>query len=94
MFDTLTERLRGVFDTLRGQTRITEEVLEKTLREIRMALLEADVNVAVVRALLDGVRAKALGEEVLKSLSPGQQVVKIVRDELQNVMGEIGRAHV
>jgi signal recognition particle subunit SRP54 len=87
MFDTLTERLRGVFDTLRGQTRITEEALEKTLREIRMALLEADVNVGVVRALLDGVRTKALGEEVLKSLSPGQQVVKIVRDELQNIMG-------
>jgi len=87
MFDTLTERLRGVFDTLRGQSRINEEVLEKTLREIRMALLEADVNVGVVRALLDGVRAKALGEEVLKSLTPGQQVVKIVRDELENVMG-------
>jgi signal recognition particle subunit SRP54 len=87
MFDTLTERLRGVFDTLRGQSRINEEVLDKTLREIRMALLEADVNVGVVRALLDGVRAKALGEEVLKSLTPGQQVVKIVRDELQSVMG-------
>ncbi len=87
MFDTLTERLQGVFDTLRGQTRITEETLEKTLREIRMALLEADVNVGVVRALLDGVRTKALGEEVLKSLTPGQQVVKIVRDELQAVMG-------
>ncbi len=87
MFDTLSERLRGVFDTLRGQTRINDEVLEKTLREIRMALLEADVHVGVVRAVLDGVRAKALGEEVLKSLTPGQQVVKIVRDELQSVMG-------
>jgi len=93
MFDTLSERLRGVFDALRGQTRISEEVLEKTLREIRMALLEADVNVGVVRALLDGVRAKALGEEVLKSLSPGQQVVKIVRDELEALLGggEAGR---
>ena len=88
MFDTLSERLRGVFDALRGQTRITEEVLEKTLREIRMALLEADVNVGVVRALLDGVRAKALGEDVLKSLTPGQQVVKIVRDELQTLLGD------
>ncbi len=87
MFDTLSERLRGVIDTLRGQTRINDEVLEKTLREIRMALLEADVHVGVVRAVLDGVRAKALGEEVLKSLTPGQQVVKIVRDELQSVMG-------
>ena len=93
MFDTLSERLRGVFDALRGQTRISEEVLDKTLREIRMALLEADVNVGVVRALLDGVRAKALGEEVLKSLSPGQQVVKIVRDELEALLGggEAGR---
>ena len=87
MFDTLSERLRGVIDTLRGQTRINDEVLEKTLREIRMALIEADVHVGVVRAVLDGVRAKALGEEVLKSLTPGQQVVKIVRDELQSVMG-------
>jgi signal recognition particle subunit SRP54 len=88
MFDALSERLRGVFDALRGQTRITEEVLEKTLREIRMALLEADVHVGVVRALLEGVRAKALGEDVLKSLTPGQQVVKIVRDELQALLGE------
>ncbi len=87
MFDALSQRLRGVFEALRGQTRITEEVLDKTLREIRMALLEADVNVGVVRALLDGVRAKALGEEVLKSLTPGQQVVKIVRDELQALLG-------
>jgi signal recognition particle subunit SRP54 len=87
MFDTLSERLRGVFDALRGQTRITEEVLDKTLREIRMALLEADVNVGVVRAMLDAVRAKAAGEEVLKSLTPGQQVVKIVRDELEALLG-------
>jgi len=88
MFDTLSERLRGVFDALRGQSRISEEVLEKTLREIRMALLEADVHVGVVRALLDGVRGKALGEDVLKSLTPGQQVVKIVRDELASLLGE------
>jgi signal recognition particle subunit SRP54 len=87
MFDALSERLRGVFDTLRGQPRITEEVLEKTLREIRLALLEADVHVSVVRALLDGVKAKAVGEQVLKSLTPGQHVVKIVRDELETVLG-------
>ncbi len=93
MFDTLSERLRGVFDSLRGQTRISEEVLDKTLREIRMALLEADVNVSVVRALLESVRAKALDEQVLKSLTPGQQVVKIVRDELTALLGgsEAGR---
>jgi signal recognition particle subunit SRP54 len=87
MFDTLSERLRGVFDALRGQTRITDEVLEKTLREIRLALLEADVQVGVVRALLEAVRAKATGEQVLKSLTPGQQVVKIVRDELEALLG-------
>ena len=87
MFDALSERLRGVFDSLRGQPRITDEVLEKTLREIRLALLEADVHVSVVRALLDGVKSKAAGEEVLKSLTPGQQVVKIVRDELEAVLG-------
>ena len=87
MFDALSERLQGVFDSLRGQPRITDEVLDKTLREIRMALLEADVHVGVVRALLDGVRAKAKDEEVLKSLTPGQQVVKIVRDELESLLG-------
>ena len=87
MFDALSERLGRVFDTLRGQPRITEEVLEKTLREIRLALLEADVHVSVVRALLDGVKAKAAGEQVLKSLSPGQQVVKLVRDELEALLG-------
>jgi len=87
MFDALSERLQGVFDALRGQARITDEVLDKTLREIRMALLEADVNVGVVRSLLDGVRAKAKDEEVLKSLTPGQQVVKIVRDELEGLLG-------
>jgi signal recognition particle subunit SRP54 len=87
MFDALSQRLQGVFDTLRGQPRVTEEILEKTLREIRIALLEADVNLGVVRALLDGVRAKALGESVLKSLTPGQQVVKIVRDELAALLG-------
>ncbi len=87
MLDALSERLRGVFDTLRGQPRITEEVLEKTLREIRLALLEADVHVSVVRAFLDGVKAKAVGEQVLKSLTPGQHVVKIVRDELEAVLG-------
>ncbi len=87
MFDALSERLRGVFDALRGQPRMTEEVLEKTLREIRMALLEADVQVGVVRALLDGVRAKASGELVAKSLTPGQHVVKIVRDELETLLG-------
>ena len=87
MFDALSERLQGIFRSLRGETRVTETVLQETLREIRLALLEADVHVSVVRALLDAVRAKALGDEVLRSLSPGQQVVKIVRDELEALLG-------
>jgi len=88
VFETLSERLQGILKSLRGQTRISESVLNETLREIRLALLEADVHVGVVRVLLDGVRSKALGTDVLKSLSPGQQVVKIVRDELAAVLGE------
>ena len=87
MFDALSDRLRGVLDALRGEPKITEEVLERTLREVRLALLEADVSVGVVRALLDGVRAKAIGGDVLKSLTPGQQVVGIVRDELEALLG-------
>jgi signal recognition particle subunit SRP54 len=88
VFDNLSDRLQGIFKNLRGQGRISESVLNDTLREIRMALLEADVHVGVVRSLVDAVRAKGLGEDVLKSLSPGQQVVKIVRDELNEVLGE------
>ncbi len=87
MFENLSERLQGIFRKLGGQGRIHEQVLEASLREIRMALLEADVHVAVARSLLDAVRAKALGEEVLESLTPGQQVVKIVKDELEALLG-------
>ncbi len=90
MFDALGERLQGIFRSLRGETRIDEESLAETLRAIRLALLEADVHVSVVKALLEAVRAKALGEEVLKSLSPGQQVVAIVRDELTALLGTSG----
>ena len=88
MFDTLSERLQGIFKNLRGQGRISESVLNDTLREIRLALLEADVHVGVVRSLVEAVREKGLGEDVLQSLSPGQQVVKIVRDELTEILGE------
>ena len=87
MFDNLSERLQGIFRKLGGQGRISEPVLEASLREIRMALLEADVHVGVARSLLESVRAKALGEEVFKSLTPGQQVVKIVKDELEALLG-------
>ena len=87
MFENLSKRLQRVLKDLSGQGRINETVLNKSLREVRLALLEADVNVGVAKALLDGVREKALGEEVLQSLSPGQQVVGIVRTELEQLLG-------
>ena len=82
MFDSLSTRLQDVFKTLRGQGRLTEDLVEAALREIRLALLEADVNFKVVKAFIDRVRDRATGQEVLRSLSPAQQVVKIVRDEM------------
>ncbi len=88
MFDALSDRLQGIFKNLRGQGRISESVLGDTLREIRLALLEADVHVGVVKSLVGAVREKGLGEEVLKDLNPGQQVVKIVRDQLEEILGE------
>jgi signal recognition particle subunit SRP54 len=87
MFDRLSERLQAILRDLGGQGRIHEGVLDPTLRQVRLALLEADVHVGVVQALLAAVREKALGEEVLRSLTPGQQVVKIVRDELARLLG-------
>ena len=87
MFENLSKRLQRVLKELSGQGRINEAVLTKSLREVRLALLEADVNVGVAKALLDGVREKALGQEVLQSLSPGQQVVGIVRAELEKLLG-------
>jgi signal recognition particle subunit SRP54 len=88
VFDRLSERLQGILRKLGGQARIHESVLAPTLREIRLALLEADVHVGVAQALLAAVREQALGEEVLRSLTPGQQVIKIVRDELARVLGD------
>src|SRR5947209_19467245 len=82
MFESLGERLQDVFKTLRGETRLTEENVESALREIRLALLEADVNFKVVKAFIDRVRDRAMGQDVLRSLSPSQQVLKIVRDEM------------
>jgi signal recognition particle subunit SRP54 len=87
VFQNLSTRLQKVLKQLSGQGRVNEQVLKDSLREVRLALLEADVHVSVVRELLDGVRAKALGEEVLQSLTPGQQVIKIVRDELERLLG-------
>ncbi|HEB97679.1 MAG TPA: signal recognition particle protein [Sedimenticola thiotaurini] len=88
MFDNLTERLGGVLNKLRGQGRLTEDNIKETMREVRMALLEADVALPVVREFVDQVKQQAMGEEVLKSLTPGQVLIKIVNDELTRVMGE------
>src|SRR3989442_2971659 len=87
IFETLSEKLQRVFKNLRGEGRLSEQHIEEALKEIRMALLEADVNFKVVKQFTDTVRAKAIGAEVLQSLSPGQQVVKIVRDELVEILG-------
>ena len=88
MFDSLSDRLQGVFRSLRGEARLTEETVEAALREIRMALLEADVNFKVVKAFIDRVRDRAVDQEVLKSLTPAQQVVRIVRDEMLALFGD------
>ncbi|MDQ3730447.1 MAG: signal recognition particle protein [Pseudomonadota bacterium] len=87
MFESLTERLSGTLKHLRGQARLTEDNIGDTLREVRMALLEADVALPVVRTLMASVRERALGQDVLKSLTPGQALVKIVHDELVRTMG-------
>jgi signal recognition particle subunit SRP54 len=88
MFESLSDRLQGVFRSLRGEARLTEATVEAALREIRMALLEADVNFKVVKAFIDRVRDKAVDQEVLKSLTPAQQVVRIVRDEMLALFGD------
>src|SRR6266852_1110207 len=87
MFDSLSTRLQDVFKSLRGEARLTPELIEAALREIRLALLEADVNFKVVKAFIDRVRDRAMGQDVLGSLSPSQQVVKIVRDEMMAPFG-------
>src|ERR671913_30185 len=91
MFDTLSERLGSALDGVRGSGNLTEDQVKKVTREIRLALLEAEVNYAVVKEFVGNVRERATGAEVSKALSPGQQVVKIVNEELANLMG--GTAH-
>jgi len=88
MFDSLSSRLQDVFRQIRGEGRLTEETVELALREIRMALLEADVNFKVVKAFIDRVRDRAVDQEVLRSLTPDQQVVRIVRDEMLALFGD------
>lgn len=87
MFDSLTDRLGGIFKKLRGQGHLTEANMQAGLREIRVALLEADVNFRVVRDLLARIKVKALGDEVMNSLTPGQQLLKVVRDEMIGMLG-------
>ena len=88
MFENLSEKLQRAFKNLRGQGTVTEENIQEALREIRVALLEADVNLNVVKELIDHIREKALGQEVITSLSPTEQVIKIVRDELVTLLGK------
>jgi signal recognition particle subunit SRP54 len=88
MFENLQEKLQRAFKSLRGQARLSEENIAEALREIRLALLEADVNFKVVKELIDRIQAKAVGQEVLTALSPGEQVIKIVRDELVEILGK------
>jgi len=87
MFDNLSDKLQRVFKNLRGEGRLSAANMEAALREIRVALLEADVNFKVVKQLIEAVKVKAMGEEVLQSLTPSQQVIAIVRDELIKVLG-------
>jgi signal recognition particle subunit SRP54 len=87
MFDSLSERLEGVFKKLKGQGRLDEKNIQDGLREVRLALLEADVNYRVVKDFVERIRARAVGQDVLGSLTPGQQVVKIVHEELVELLG-------
>lgn len=88
MFDNLTQRLTRLLKDIRGQGRLTEDNIKDTLREVRIALLEADVALPVIKQFIDDIRTRAIGQEVMTSLSPGQAFVKIVNDELVRIMGE------
>lgn len=92
MFESLTDRLGGALKSITGQAKLTEENIKGTVREVRMALLEADVALPVVKAFTNQVKERAIGSDVLQSLNPGQAFLKIVQDELQSVMGKPTRA--
>jgi signal recognition particle subunit SRP54 len=92
MFDSLTDRLSATLRNLRGQGRLSEDNIKDALREVRMALLEADVALPVVKGFIDRVRERAVGQEVMQSLTPGQALVKVVNDELVHVMGDANEA--
>ena len=91
MFDSLADRFDGIFQRLRGRGRLSDKDIDEVAREIRVALLEADVNVTVVKSFINRVKERARGAEVAKSLSPAQQVIKIVHEELMNTLGETGK---
>ena len=88
MFDALGSRLQAVFASFRAEVKLTPEVVERGLREIRIALLEADVNFRVTKAFIDRVRDRAVGRDVLESLTPAQQLIGVVRDELISLFGK------
>jgi signal recognition particle subunit SRP54 len=93
MFDNLTDKFETIFKKLRGHGRLTEDNIQEALREVRLVLLEADVNFRVVKDFIAAVRERAVGQEVLQSLTPAQQVIKVVRDELGLLMGQSGENH-
>lgn len=86
-FEGLSSRLQAITRKLGGKARITESDLKEVMREVKLALLEADVNYKIVKGFVSSVEQKALGQDVLKSLTPGQQVIKIVRDEMTELLG-------
>ncbi len=88
MLEQLKENLEGIFKDLRGQGKITEKNIDDTLREVRRTLLEADVNFSVAKEFISRVKERALGVTVIKSISPGQQIIKIFHSELINLLGE------
>ena len=87
-FDSLSEKLQTVFKNLRNKGRLTEEDVKLALKEVKMALLEADVNFKVVKSFVSSVQERAVGQDVMNSLTPGQMVIKIVNEELVKLMGE------
>src|SRR5512140_3653314 len=87
MFENLQDKLQRVFKNLRGEGKLSLENIEEALRDIRMSLLEADVHFKVVKQVIDRIRVKAIGQEVLNSLTPAQQVVKVVHDEMVEMLG-------
>src|SRR5215212_7542312 len=87
MFDTISSKLQNAFRNLRGLGKISEENVGESLREVRLALLDADVNFKVVRDFIERIKTKSLGQEVVQSIQPGQQIVKIIHDELVDLLG-------